>query len=272
MILVTGATGTIGSHLVPLLADSGAEVRAMSRRQGFHADFEDADSLKRAVDGVDTVFLLSAPGKTAEHDLALLDVAQHVRKVVKISAIHTGTPGFELTSSWHLPGEEALRSSGLMWTILRPTTFASNALAWLPQIEAGEPIPSYCGDGTNGVVDPRDIAAVAAKALLTDDHDKQTYTLTGPQLLSTPQQVEILNEVLGTTLTTIDISPDQARTSMLAQGMSPESVDFMLKGFEIVRNGGNAVVTDHVERVLGRPPATFKNWAQDTLNTLAAKS
>ncbi|RSM59665.1 SDR family NAD(P)-dependent oxidoreductase [Kibdelosporangium aridum] len=270
MILVTGATGTIGSHLVPLLAESGADVRAMSRRQGF--DFEDAESLKRAVDGVDTVFLLSAPGKTAEHDLALLEVAQHVRKVVKISAIHTGEPGFELTSSWHLPGEQALRSSDLMWTILRPTTFASNALAWLPQIQAGEPVPSYYGDGTNGVVDPRDIAAVAAKALLTDDHDNQTYTLTGPELLSTAQQVDILSEVLGKPLTTMDISPEQARTSMLAQGMSPDSVDFMLKGFEIVRNGGNAVVTDHVEHVLGRPPATFRNWAQDTLNTLTAKS
>ncbi|MCE7009682.1 SDR family oxidoreductase [Kibdelosporangium philippinense] len=264
MILVTGATGTIGRHLVPLLIDSGAAVREMSRRQGF--DFEDTESLTRALDGVDTVFLLSPPGDTvAKYDLALLEQAKNVHKVVKISAIHTGEPGFELTSAWHLPGEQALRSSDLMWTILRPTAFASNALAWLPQIEAGEPIPSFYGDGKNGVVNPRDIAAVAAQALLTDDHDKQTYTLTGPELLNTTQQVEILSDVLGKPLQTVDVSPDQARAGMLAQGMPSESVEFMLKGFEIVRNGGNAVVTDHVERVLGRSPATFRTWAQETL-------
>jgi uncharacterized protein YbjT (DUF2867 family) len=278
MILVTGATGTIGRHLVALLAARGARFRAMSRTSGFQADFEDTESLKRALDGVDTVFLLSAPGDTvAKHDLALLELAQlevatHVRKVVKISAIHTGEPGFELTSAWHLPGEQALRSSDLMWTVLRPSAFASNALAWLPRIEAGEPIPSFYGDGVNGVVDPRDIAAVAAEALLSDDHDKQTYTLTGPELLSTAQQVETIGEILGKPVTTVDVPADEARAMFLAQGMPADSVDFMLKGFEIVRNGGNAVVTDHVERVLGRPPATFTQWAQATLKTLAARS
>lgn len=273
MILVTGATGTIGRHLLPLLAARGAEFRAMSRTSGFRADFEDTGSLKKALDGVDTVFLLSAPGDTvAKHDLALLEVATNVRKVVKISAIHTGEPGFELTSAWHLPGEQALQSSDLMWTVLRPTAFASNSLAWLPQIEAGEPIPSFYGDGANGVVDPRDIAAVAVEALLTDDHDKQTYTLTGPELLSTAQQVGIIGEILGTPTKTVDVPADEARAMLLAQGMPDGAVEFMLKGFEIVRNGGNAVVTDHVQRVLGRPPATFTQWAQATLKTLAARS
>jgi len=195
MILVTGATGTTGSIVLRTLAEKGVPARAMARNPdrvpaGFEVvkgDFEDSESLRAAVADANAVFLLSSPGThVADHDLALLAAAADadVRKVVKVSAIGTGQVGFETSSGWHLPGEEAIRASGLAWTLLRPSMFASNTLGWATQIQAGEPIPNYFGDGTNGVVDPRDIAAVAVEALLSDDHDAQIYTLTGPELLS----------------------------------------------------------------------------------------
>ncbi|MET0236113.1 MAG: NAD(P)H-binding protein [Kibdelosporangium sp.] len=272
MILVTGATGTIGRTVLTLLAERDVPVRAMSRTPeripaGFDtvkADFEDADSLRRAVDGVDTVFLLSAPGPhIPRHDLALLDVAGDVNKVVKLSAMKTGEPGFEVTSGWHLPGERAIQDSDRDWVVVRPSAFASNSLAWLPQIQAGQPIPSPYGDGAIGVVDPRDVAAVAAEALISDEHNKQTYTLTGPEPLSVADQVARLTEVLGKSLSSVDVPADAVRAGMLAQGMDSAGVDLALKGFEIVRTGSAAFVTDDVARVLGRAPGTFQDWVAD---------
>ncbi|TCO52500.1 SDR family oxidoreductase [Actinocrispum wychmicini] len=273
MILVTGATGTTGSIVLRNLAEKGAAARAMARDPGrvpagfevVRGDFEDAASLRAAVKGVEAVFLLSSPGgHVATHDLALVDAAlgTGVRKIVKVSAIGTGEQGYETTSGWHQPGEEAIRASGLAWTILRPSSFASNALSWAPQIQAGEPLLNHFGTGTNGVVAPRDIAAVAVDALLTDNHDGQVYTLTGPELLSMPEQVAQLAAVIGRPLKVIPGTDDQLRADLLALGADEEFVGFVLKGYEFVRQGGNAVLTGDVERALGRPPGTFKAWAE----------
>jgi uncharacterized protein YbjT (DUF2867 family) len=278
MILVTGATGTIGRTVLRLLADRDVPVRAMSRTPervpaGFdvvHGDFEDPDSLRQAAKGVDAVFLLSAPGATIpRYDLALLQVAGDVGKVVKISALKTGDFGFKATSAWHLPGEQAIQDSDRKWAILRPSVFASNSLAWVPQIKAGEPIPTYFGDGGAGVVDPRDIAAVAVEALLTDAHDKQIYTLTGSESLTVADQAAQLGELLGKSLRVVDVPADQIRAAMLAQGMDSDTADLAVEGYETIRNGGAAFVTDDVARVLGRAPRTFKQWAQDHLELFA---
>ncbi|MBP2330891.1 uncharacterized protein YbjT (DUF2867 family) [Kibdelosporangium banguiense] len=272
MILVTGATGTIGRTLLRLLTERDVPVRAMSRTperipagiQVVQGDYEDPDSLRKAVDGVDAVFLVSAPGATIpRYDLALLDVAGDAGKLVKISAMKTGDFGFRATSAWHLPGEQAIQDSDREWTILRPSVFASNSLAWVPQIKAGEAIPTYYGDGGAGVVDPRDIAAVAVEALLTSDHNKQIYTLTGSEILSVADQAAHLGKLLGKSLQVIDVPSDQMRAGMLAQGMDNDAADLAVEGYEAVRSGAAAFVTDDVTRVLGRAPRTFQQWAQD---------
>lgn len=90
-----------------------------------------------------------------------------------------------------------MRESGLAWTILRPSSFASNALAWAPDIRAGRPIPNLFGAGQQGVVDPADVAEVAAEALTGAGHGGRIYTLTGPDLLSVPDQTRILSGALG---------------------------------------------------------------------------
>lgn len=272
MILVTGATGTTGRLVLAELTRRGIPARAMSRTperlpEGVDAvqgDYDDPDSLRGAVDGVDAVFLVSAPGPwIAQHDLALLDAAKGVRRIVKISAMRTGDKGFETTSGWHLPGEQALRDSDKEWVVLRPSVFASNSLSWLPQIQADRPIPVLYGDGGAGVVDPRDIAAVAVEALVSDAHNKQIYTLTGSEVLSVPEQVAQLGEALGKSLRTAEPSAEQIKAEMLGHGMSDDAIAVALAGYETVRKGGAAFVTDDVPDILGRPPRTFREWVAD---------
>ncbi|GAA3870366.1 butenolide phosphate reductase ScbC [Saccharothrix violaceirubra] len=271
MILITGATGTVGREVLRLLAGRGVPLRAMTRDPArlsstgavVRADFGAPDTLRDAVVGVDSVFLVTAPGaRVPEHDLAMIDAARAggVRKVVKLSAV--GGRGTD-PARWHAPGERALAESGLAWTALRPSSFASNALRWADTIRAGGPVPNLTGTGAQGVVDPRDVAEVAVAALLGDGHDGTTPTLTGPDLIGVPDQVGHLSEVLGRRIATVDVPPDVARERMLADGLDRTLVDVAVHGAELVRAGGNAFVTDDVHRILGRPARSFRTWARD---------
>lgn len=278
MLLITGATGTVGTHVVRLLADKGHAVRAMTRDRAkmrrfpevevVQADFDDPASLRQAVAGVEAAFLLTAPeSPTPRHDLAFLDAARSagITKIVKLSAIGTGTKIDADTTlgAWHLQAEQAVRASGVAWTLLRPSTFASNFLRWVDTINAGEPIPNLTGTGTQGVIDPRDVAAVAVEALLSSAHAGQIYALTGPELLSVPDQAARLEHLLGRPVNTVDLPLNAARAQMLASGMDISVVDVIITGSAWVRAGHNAILTADVTRVLGRPPASFDTWARD---------
>jgi uncharacterized protein YbjT (DUF2867 family) len=270
MMLITGATGTVGREVVRLLSERGEEVRAMARDSSrvegvaVRGDFDDPGTLAAAAEGADTLFLLSAPGPAvARHDAAMLAAAEKagVRKVVKVSAIGTGD--LPDAGDWHLPGERALRSGGMEWTILRPSSYASNALRWAPMIAAGDPVPNTTGAGVQGVVDPRDVAEVAVRALTSADHAGTVLTPTGPDLLSVPDMAAILARVIGRPLETADIPLDAYRDGMLAAGMDPAFADVAVNGSRLIAEGGNARLTGDVERSLGRPPRTFATWAED---------
>jgi uncharacterized protein YbjT (DUF2867 family) len=199
-------------------------------------------------------------------NLAMIRTAREagVRKVVKLSAIGGKTNDTDdRPSPRHLAGEQALAASGLTWSALRPSSFASNTLSWVDVIRAGTPVPNLTGTGAQGVVDPRDIAAVAVEALLTDEHDDATHTLTGPELLSVPDQVSQLATELGRTITTVDVPPHAVRQQLLSAGFDPSVAESAVDGYQLVRDGGNAIVTDDVERILGRPARTFRVWAHN---------
>jgi uncharacterized protein YbjT (DUF2867 family) len=275
MILVTGATGTIGREVVRLLAGRGGPARAMTRNPAktplpagievVRGDFDDPQSLADAVTGVEALFMLDAPGPwIAQHDRAVLAAARAagVRRVVKLSAIGTGERTGKV-GNWHLAGEQALRAGDGEWTVLRPSSFASNALHWAPMVCAGQPIPNPFGTGTQGVVDPWDVAEVAVRALTSDNHAGQVLTLTGPELLSVADMAGQLGELLGRTVTTIDVPLDAYRDGMLARGIDPAFVDVAVDGASLIAAGGNARLTDDVAQALDRPPRTFATWAYD---------
>ncbi|GAB2623844.1 NmrA family transcriptional regulator [Paractinoplanes abujensis] len=246
MILVLGATGTTGSALIEALLARDHPVTAVTReparvrpRKGL--------TVTTGIVPADAIYLVAPAGpEIAEHDRRNLRAALDagIGRVVKLSAIGADD---DRLGGWHQPGEVAVRASGLRWTILRPTTFASNSLAWAPDIRAGRPIANFWGDGRQGVIDPDDVAEVAAEALTGDDHHGRTYTLTGPELITVPEQVAVLGEILGVGAT--------------AKDTPPEGVGVFADGARFVRDGHNAIVTDDAEQILGRRPAPFRAWA-----------
>lgn len=281
MILVTGATGTIGSRLVARLVAMGQPVRAMTREPAkltaseavdvVHGDFDQQASLAAAVAGAEALFLLTAPSTPgSHHDLAMIEAARSagISRVVRLSAIGTGEryDGRPVGTS-HVVGDQAVQSSGMEYTLLRPTIFASNTLSWADAIRDGSPIQNLLGEGRHGVVDPSDVAAVAAEVLVSSGpaHADQIYTLTGPELLSAPDQAAILSGTLGRPVELIDTPPAVAGEQMLAGGMEPGAVDEIVIGSSWTRAGHNAVVTDHVAQILGRPPTPFHVWAEQNV-------
>lgn len=283
MILITGATGTIGSEVVRSLATRGEQVRAMTRDPSripplphvevMRGDFDDHDSLAEAAAEAEILFLLSAPGPwIVRHDEAMLAAAKSagVRKVVKLSAIGTGEHTGVKVGDWHLPGEQALQWSGMEWTVLRPSSFATNTLRWAAPIQSGDPIPNTTGAGMQGVIDPRDVAEVAVRALTSDDYAQSVLTLTGPDLLSVPDLAAQLGDALGRTLETVDVPLETYREQMLAAGIDPAFAEIAVNGSRLAAEGGNARLTEEVQQVLGRPPRTFATWAHDHRDAFAS--
>ncbi|WP_280425653.1 NAD(P)H-binding protein [Nocardia carnea] len=283
MILITGATGTIGSEIVRMLVARGEGVRAVTRNPetaDFHGgvefvrgDYSDIQAIADAMDGVDAVFVLSVLGpEGADVDTALVKAASDAgaRRIVKLSAIGTGDPALGRVGTWHLPGEQAVRAGGTDWTILRPSSFASNTLSWAPALHAGQSISNLTGSGAQGVVDPRDVSAVAVEALLSPVHAGCVYTLTGPELLTTRDQAAVVAAALGRPVEVADIDEAVARAHMLAAGATPDFADGALAGQAFARAGGNAVLTDDIRQVLGRPPRTYAAWVTDHVAAFTA--
>lgn len=283
MILITGATGTIGSEIVRLLTALGEGVRAVTRNpetadlpggvEVVRGDYSDVPAIAGAMDGADAVFVLSVLGPEGiDADTALVQAASDagVRRIVKLSAIGTGDPGLGRVGTWHLPGEQAVRDSGTDWTILRPSSFASNTLSWAPALHSGQPVSNLTGAGAQGVVDPRDVSAVAVEALLFPAHAGRVYTLTGPELLTTHDQAAVVAAALERPVEVADIDEADARAHMLAAGATPEFADGALAGQAFARAGGNAVLTDDIRQVLGRPPRTYAEWVADHVSAFEA--
>ncbi|MEU0878130.1 NAD(P)H-binding protein [Lentzea sp. NPDC005914] len=201
---------------------------------------------------------MTAPQKPViDHDEAAVLAARAagVRRLVKLSAISASEPG-----SWHHRSEQPTRDSGLGWTVLRPGSFASNLLHYAPMIKNGDPVPNWTSAGAIGVIDPRDVAAVATEVLTSADHTGQEYVLTGPQLLTFDQQIAVLNEVLGKEIRTQHVALDAAHHMMLRDGTAPETAKESVAGMAGLAEGRYAFLTDEVPKILGRPATSFAAW------------
>jgi len=274
-MLITGATGTIGREVVEQLVARGARPRVLTRDAKRVArndvdvaigDFGDAGSLGAALAGVDRVFLLDVPSPVmVAHATTFLETARTagVRKVVKLSSIGVDVEPPVLVAGWHAAVEEAVRASGLAWTMLRPAGFASNTLSWAQAIRAGKPIPLLGGHGGQGIVDPRDIAALAVLALETDRFESRALTLTGPEVLSARAQIATLERVLGRAITVSDMTLADLRAQLERAGVPADLIPAYLEGSSYLDAGKAAFVSDELSVALGRPARSFETWARD---------
>jgi uncharacterized protein YbjT (DUF2867 family) len=269
-IVVTGATGNVGRPLVTELASAGVEVRAVTRNRdaaGFPADVEVVESAAAALPGASAVFLNSRA--LGEELATVVEMARGagVSRLVALSAINADDD-FSLQPSRfrgdrNKEVEQLAVDSGLEWVSLRPTVFVSNyAGMWAPQIRAGDVVAGPYAAASNAPIVDRDISAVAARALLTDDLVGQRIPMTGPQSLTNAELVEIIATVLDRPLRYQEVPPELVRQRFIGLGFSAEFADaYMALLSSTVEQP--ALVTHDVEKILGRPAESFAQWVAD---------
>ena len=263
-IVVTGATGNVGRPLINELARAGATVRAVTRRPDlaeFPAGVEVVASAADAVHGASAVFLNSRALGAELGDIVERARSARVSRLVALSAINADDEFSRQPSRFrgdrNREVEQLAIASGLEWVSLRPTVFVTNFFGmWAPQIKAGDVVSGPYAEASTAPIVDRDISAVAAHALLTDELLGQKVPLTGPQALTNTELVEVIGAVLDRDLRYQEVPPDLVRERFIAIGFPAEFADAYM-GLLSATVSKPALVTHDVEKILGRPAESF---------------
>jgi uncharacterized protein YbjT (DUF2867 family) len=277
-VLVTGATGNVGSQVVRELQERGASVRAFVRDTGKAAkmlgegvelasgNFSDAASVRRALEGVEGVFLACANDpRQVEYETGVIDAAREagVRRIVKLSALGAETGSPVAFWDWHTSIEDHLWASGISAVVLRPTFNMTNLLGSAEGVRHAGSLFAPAAGASVAMIDPRDVAAVAAVSFTEDKHDGETYTLTGPEAITFERVAEELSVVAGRRVQFVSL-PDEAAQQALAGTGMPEFVAGQIVAiFGFLRRGDQDRTTDTVRAVTGLKPRTFARFAHD---------
>jgi uncharacterized protein YbjT (DUF2867 family) len=273
--LITGATGDVGSRVVERLLLCGDRPRVFVREEKkvrsrfgdrvdvFVGDLSDPASLRPALEGVDTLFLVNTGPQIPAQDEGAAKVAKAagVQHLVKLSSMDV-EQGLAI-GAWHERGEAAIRANGIPFTFVRPTGFMSNLLAWAPSIRAEGVVRSSTGAGRRAFIHSDDIAAIATKALTTSEHDGDSLPITGPEALSFAEVTAKLGAAIGRRLTFQAISDEEARQRYAASGASSTETEAHVSLWRAIREGRLANITDNVERILGRKPIAMDQWTME---------
>ena len=275
-VLVTGATGHIGSEVVSQLRGTGCRVRAMSRQPRsvrlpadvdiVHGDLTAPDTLDACVNGIDSVFLVWVAPLAAAAP-AIERIATQVQQIVLLTSPHrTPHPFFQQPNAMravHAGVEQLIEASGVRWTFLRPGPFAINCRNWwAPQIRNGDAVRWFYADAATAPVHERDIAAVAVRSLLDEAHAGNEYVLTGPASLTQREQVQIIGDAIGRPLSFEELPRESAREQMIAMRFPPPIADMLLDAYAAAVSQ-RALVTSLVLDVTGAPARSFHEWVID---------
>jgi uncharacterized protein YbjT (DUF2867 family) len=268
-ILVTGASGKTGRRLVPLLQAQGAVVRAASRtpREGrVRFDWHEAGTHRDALAGVEAVYLVPPPllENPVQAVAAFLGVAVDagVRRVVLLSSMGAGFPG-EPRTSGRRALEALVRECGLPWTILRPSGFMQNfSEGFLAGPVRNGAIPNPAGDGKVAMVDAGDVAAVAATVLAEGSmHANRVYDVTGPEPIGFVEAAARIASAAGHPVAAVPMDSSRFLAMLVDAGVPADYAAMLLRDQEAIRVGNAAAVADTVERIAGRVPTSFANYA-----------
>lgn len=281
-ILVTGATGTFGAGVVRELVRRGERVRAgvhlessAHRLDGLEVervelDYERPDTVARALEGVDRLFLLIVDmprhGELAG-EVARLARQAGVRHLVKLSALGADRDSYTL-GNWHGDAERAVAEAGVPYTLLRPNSLMQNFATFFRPKKGRIYLP--LGEGRVSYVDARDVSEVAARILAEGGHEGEAYELTGPDAPTVGDVAETLSRVTGEKIVYVDVSEDAARQFMQAAGLPGWMVEGVLEMHAVNKAGEYAAVTGEVERLAGHPARSFERFAEDFADAFGA--
>jgi uncharacterized protein YbjT (DUF2867 family) len=276
MILITGASGNVGREVVKQALAVGLTIRATFQSpaiaakapaglEGVIMDYAKPETIRPALQGVEKILLVGPPVR----DLAALEAnfikevrAAGRKHIVKLSALGGRESMFP---SEHRESEENIEASGLPYTFLRPNGFMQNLINYnAGTIRSRNAIFYGCqGNGAVSVVDTRDIAAVAVIVLAATGHEGKSYTLTGGEALTNEQVAEKISPIAGRKISYVDLPPAEFKKAILSAGTPEWSAEALLDLQRLYREGKASLVTDDVERLTGRKPITFDQFARD---------
>jgi len=277
-ILVIGATGTIGGSVCELLQSEKVQFKVLARNEekakslqqkGFETvigDLSDKNSLRNAMEGVDKIFLLSvtSPDIPILHGNAARAATESgIKHIVKISVRGASVDANFNIGRFHGIAENEIIKAGIPFTFLQPHSFLQNLFFDRQSIVEQNAIYSSMGEGKIPMIDTRDIAEVAVKALLFNGHEGKSYILTGPEAISYHDIVRELTNVLGRKIDYISQTPEEGRRVMISWGMPDWLVDDMVSLNKIYGANQAAEVSSAVEQVLGRKPIPLQKFIRD---------
>lgn len=275
MILVTGATGKVGAELIAELRTAGAEFKVMARDpmkaaavlggvSAVAGNFDRPETLAAALEGAEAAFLLPPTDpKQAVWEKSFVAAAAKagVKRVVKLSVAGVDKDSPVRIGRWHHEGEAALVSSGLEWTMVRPSFFHQNFLANADTLRQGALYGAMAGEKVS-MVDTRDIAAVCAAALTKAGHAGKSYLLaTGAYTYA--EVAEVFSKELGRKVVYNDLPPEAMKQGLLKAGLPEWYADALGELFAAVRAGYVGQTSNDCERVLGRNPVSLARFVSD---------
>jgi len=280
MILITGASGTVGQEVLNQIVKTGQPIRAafQSATKASTApasvetvimDYNQPGTIRAALRDVDKVFLVGpvAPNLPELERKATDEIARSgIRQIVKLSAMGGRAATFPRQ---HQESEDYIKSSRIPYTFLRPNGFMQNMVNYNgAAIRSQNAFYGSQGDGQVSHIDLRDIAAVTVKVLTEDGHLNKIYTLTGPEALTNSRIAEILSRTLGREIKYVDLPAAQMKQALLTAGMPEWNADGILDLSELYRTGGSSIVSTDVEHILARRPISFAQFALDYSSSL----
>ena len=270
-ILVTGATGHVGRPLVDALLAEGARVRALTRDPAAAAlppqvevsggDYAMPGVFAAAARGADAVFVNIGAIRGGLGDLLAAARDEGVIRIVMLSSTTVRDQGEQeyALGAQHKTAEDAIKASGIDWTILRCGGFATNTLAWAATVRADRVVRAPYGQAAMALIAEQDIAAAAVRPLLDPGHAGQTYYLTGPESLTQIQQAAAIAAAIGQPVRFEELPPETFRQYATQRFPAPV-VDDLLRGWS--KSVGRAAdIASDLEKIIGRPATTYAQWA-----------
>ena len=271
-ILILSGKGKTGRRVVEQLEARGVPYRLASRSSAQRFDWYDDSTWSPTIAGAETAYLAPPVGPTGLAQACRFikqAASEGLRRVVLLSGRGVGSPGRDFAVyDGGLELEDAVKASGADWTIIQPAWFAQGFSEDFLRyhVLAGE-IRVSAGDGGEAWIDTNDVGDVMTAVLLDEAHTGATYTISGPRYLNMTEVAAELSVATGRPIGYVDLEPQAHVTELVEQGLELEDAEAVRDLFAVIRNHRSEYVSDGVQRVLGRAPRDFTDWARETAAT-----